>query len=48
MPYAHLKEIYGTLRFRLTLWNTAVVLVLVLVTLWGVREGLRLVRGTRG
>lgn len=43
MPYAHLKEVYGTLRFRLTLWNTAVVLVLVLVTLWGVREGLRLV-----
>src|SRR5947207_560089 len=43
MPSAHLKEIFGTLRFRLTMWNTAVVLVFVLVTLWGVRVGLRLV-----
>lgn len=42
MPYAHLKEVFGTLRFRLTLWNTAVVLLMVVVTLWGVREGLRL------
>jgi heavy metal sensor kinase len=42
MPSAHLKEVFGTLRFRLTIWNTAVVLVFVLVTLWGVREGLRL------
>ena len=42
MPSAHLKEVFGTLRFRLTLWNTAVVLVFVLVTLWGVHEGLRL------
>lgn len=41
MPYAHLKEIFGTLRFRLTLWNTTVVLLMVVVTLWGVREGLR-------
>ena len=37
------KEFFGTLRFRLTVWNTAVVLVFVLTTLWGVREGLRLV-----
>ena len=43
MPSAHLKDVFGTLRFRLTIWNTAVVLVFVLVTLWGVREGLRLV-----
>jgi heavy metal sensor kinase len=43
MPYAHLKDVFGTLRFRLTVWNTAVVLVFVLTTLWGVREGLRFV-----
>jgi len=42
MPYAHLKEIFGTLRFRLTVWNTAVVLIFVVATLWGVREELRL------
>ncbi|MBS0265368.1 MAG: HAMP domain-containing protein [Planctomycetes bacterium] len=41
MPSAHRKEVFGTLRFRLTLWNTAVVLVFVLFTLWGAREGLR-------
>ena len=43
MPSAHLREIFGTLRFRLTVWNTAVVFVFVLATLWGVREGLRFV-----
>ncbi len=43
MPSAHLREIFGTLRFRLTLWNTAVVFVFVVATLWGVREGLRFV-----
>jgi heavy metal sensor kinase len=42
MPSAHLREIFGTLRFRLTVWNTAVVFVFVLVTLWGVREGFRI------
>ena len=42
-PTGHLKEVFGTLRFRLTVWNTAVVLVFVLMTLWGIREGLRLV-----
>jgi heavy metal sensor kinase len=42
MPSAHPREVFGTLRFRLTIWNTAVVLVFVLVTLWGAREGLRL------
>ncbi|MGE5192497.1 MAG: ATP-binding protein [Deltaproteobacteria bacterium] len=31
------------MRFRLTLWNTAVVFVFVVATLWGVREGLRFV-----
>jgi len=39
---AHLKEVFGTLRFRLTMLNTAIVLLMVVVTLWGVREGLRL------
>lgn len=34
---------FGTLRFRLTVWNTAVVLLMALVTLWGSREGLRLI-----
>jgi heavy metal sensor kinase len=42
-PASNLKDVVGTLRFRLTVWNTAVVLVFVLTTLWGVREGLRLV-----
>ncbi len=42
MPSAHLREIFGTLRFRLTLWNTAVVLLFVVATLWWVREELRL------
>jgi len=43
MRFARLKEISRTLRFRLTMWNTAVVLVMILFTLWGVRESLRLV-----
>jgi heavy metal sensor kinase len=42
MPFAHLREIFGTLRFRLTLWNTAVVFLFVIATLWWVREELRL------
>src|SRR5258708_3278719 len=42
-PVSHPREVFGTLRFRLTVWNTAVVFVFVLTTLWGVREGLRLV-----
>src|SRR5690348_14212051 len=37
------RDLFGTLRFRLTLWNTAVVFVFVIGTLWGVREGLRFV-----
>lgn len=47
MPSARLhpnrREMFGSLRFRLTLWNTAVVLLVVLFTLWGVREGLRFI-----
>jgi heavy metal sensor kinase len=35
-------EFLRTLRFRLTFWNTAVVLLMVVATLVGVREGLRL------
>jgi heavy metal sensor kinase len=41
MPRNRLRELLGSLRFRLTLWNTATVLILVLFTLWAVREGLR-------
>ena len=43
MPSARLKDVFATLRFRLTLWNTAVVFVFVVGTLWGIREGLRFV-----
>lgn len=38
----NLRELSSTLRFRLTVWNTAVVLSMILFTLGGVREGLRL------
>lgn len=45
MPVARhqqsLRETFGSLRLRLTVWNTAVVLLMVLFTLWGVRVGLR-------
>jgi len=41
MPRNRIREFIGSLRFRLTLWNTATVLAMVLVTLWAVREGLR-------
>lgn len=41
MRCGHLKMFWQTLRFRLTFWNTAVVLVVVLTTLVGVREGVR-------
>jgi signal transduction histidine kinase len=37
-----LKSIFRSLRFRLTVWNTAVVLLTVVGTLIGVREGLRI------
>ncbi|MDB5385290.1 MAG: histidine kinase [Planctomycetaceae bacterium] len=41
MPRNRIRELVGSLRFRLTLWNTATVLMMVLFTLWAVREGLR-------
>ena len=37
-----LKSVFRSLRFRLTVWNTAVVLLTVVGTLIGVREGLRI------
>jgi len=42
MSYGKIRVLLGTLRVRLTLWNTAVLLVLVTCTLLGVREGLRI------
>ena len=42
MLSAPLKELSGSLRFRLTLWYTGVVLLMVIVTLVGIREGLRI------
>lgn len=36
------NELFRTLRFRLTLWNTAVVLLVVGLTLFGVHQGLRI------
>jgi heavy metal sensor kinase len=36
------KAVFRSLRFRLTAWNTAVVLLTVLLALFGVHEGLRL------
>ncbi|HVV99770.1 MAG TPA: HAMP domain-containing sensor histidine kinase [Planctomycetaceae bacterium] len=42
MSVRMLREVFGTLRFRLTLWNSAIVLLMVVSTLWGVREALRL------
>ncbi|MGH7173358.1 MAG: sensor histidine kinase [Gemmataceae bacterium] len=41
MHYGPFKHFPRTLRFRLTFWNTVVILVLVSAALWGVREGLR-------
>ena len=41
MPRNRLLEMIGSLRFRLTLWNMATLLAMVLFTLWAVREGLR-------
>ncbi len=41
MPRNRLLEIIGSLRFRLTLWNVATFLVMILFTLWAVREGVR-------
>lgn len=41
MPRVRLREMVGSLRFRLTLWNTATLLATILLALWAVREGLR-------
>jgi heavy metal sensor kinase len=41
MRFGPLKHLPRTLRFRLTFWNTIVILILVSGALWGVREGLR-------
>jgi hypothetical protein len=41
MPCGRRDGLFRTLRFRLTFWNTGAILVLVLATLVGVREGLR-------
>src|SRR5437016_1187708 len=41
MPWRRAKRFFGSLRSRLTFWNTLVVLLAVLVALYGVREGLR-------
>src|SRR5437763_5323568 len=42
MPFARLRRLFHTLRFRLTAWNTGTILVLTIATLLGVREGLRI------
>lgn len=44
MPFGRLKRLWNpweTLRFRLALWNAGTIVVLVLATLFGLREGLR-------
>ena len=41
MHFDHLKTLFRSLRFRLSVWNTAAVLLIVVVTLLGVRESLR-------
>ena len=41
MPFGPLERRLQTLRFRLTFWNTAAIILVVLATLFGIREGLR-------
>jgi heavy metal sensor kinase len=41
MPFGPLERRLHTLRFRLTFWNTAAIILVVLATLFGLREGLR-------
>lgn len=41
MRFEELSSVFRSLRFRLTGWNTIVVLLTVVATLFGVREGLR-------
>ena len=47
MRFEQLRTLFRSLRFRLTAWNTAVVLLIVIVTLFGVREALRLTPAPR-
>jgi signal transduction histidine kinase len=42
MRFEQLRTLFRSLRFRLSAWNTAAVLLIVIVTLLGVREALRL------
>ena len=41
MRFEQLRTLFRSLRFRLSAWNTAAVLLIVIVTLFGVREALR-------
>ncbi len=41
MPRQRLREMRGSLRFQLTLWNTMTFLAMILLTLWAVQLGLR-------
>lgn len=41
MPYGSASHPLASLRARLTLWNAAVVVFVVVIALWAVREGLR-------
>jgi heavy metal sensor kinase len=41
MPFGPLERRLHTLRFRLTFWNTCAIILVVLATLFGLREGLR-------
>ncbi|REK15600.1 MAG: HAMP domain-containing protein [Planctomycetota bacterium] len=41
MRFEHLESFFRSLRFRLSAWNTAAVLLIVVATLLGVREALR-------
>ncbi len=41
MRFEQLRSLFRSLRFRLSAWNTAAVLLIVIVTLFGLRESLR-------
>jgi signal transduction histidine kinase len=41
MQFEQIKNVYRSLRFRLTLWNSAVVLLTAVAALFALREGLR-------
>src|SRR5205085_711885 len=42
MQFEHLKTLFRSLRFRLSAWNTSVVLLAVVVAMLFIREGLRI------